>query len=120
MSVSASYLHAISGRIRIKIAGVRGAAEEARRLEDQLAVHTGVQLVRANPITGNVLIHYDPDATREREIIRALRRLGWLRRVQGNRAVVDTAQPGELASLCAEKALTVGLEMFLLRLLKIA
>ena len=120
MSASASYLHAISGRIRIKIATVRGAAEEARRLEDQLAVHTGVLLVRANPVTGNVLIHYDPTATREREIIRALRRLGWLKRGQGNRAALEMAHPGELASLCAEKAVTVGLEMFLLRLLKIA
>jgi hypothetical protein len=118
--MSASYLHAISGRIRIKIAKARGSEEEARRLEAQLGAHTGVRFIRANPITGNVLIHYDPSEVREREIIRALRRLGWLARSPQARREARSPRASDVAALFAEKALTVGLEVCLLRLLRLA
>ena len=118
--MSVSYIHTISGRIRIKIGKVRGAEDAARRLEEQLSVHTGVHVVQANPVTGNVLIEYDPEQAREREILKALRRLGWLTRGHIDRSDLGSSNPSEFATICAEKALTVGLEAFLLRLLKLA
>lgn len=54
------YIHHLPGRLRIRLAGVKGNANEARSLELLLQEQKGVASVEANPLTGSVLIYYNP------------------------------------------------------------
>jgi len=78
MNVVSSYVHALEGRLRIKIPEVKGAPSQARELESHLQLLTGMEEVSANTITGNVLILYDPSLLREDQIISTLQDLGYL------------------------------------------
>jgi hypothetical protein len=53
------YLHAIEGRARVKIPGIKGSPARARDLERRLSLCAGVRTVKANPTTGNALILYE-------------------------------------------------------------
>ena len=61
MKYGSTYIHSLEGRLRIKIRMVRYAPEKALELENHLKRIDGVQEVRANPTTGNVLVLYDAD-----------------------------------------------------------
>ncbi|MBE3558626.1 MAG: HAD-IC family P-type ATPase [Ktedonobacteraceae bacterium] len=63
-------LHVIPGRIRIHVAG--WSAQEKRGLERQLSQVPGISRVQANPLTGNILIHFDPAVTDEQAILQAI------------------------------------------------
>ena len=78
MNVVSSYVHALEGRLRIKIPEVKGAPYQAREVERHLQLMTGLEEVSANPITGNVLIIYDPSLLREDQIISTLQEFGYL------------------------------------------
>jgi hypothetical protein len=78
MKIVSSYVHALEGRLRIKIPEVKGAPNQAREVESHLHLLTGMEEVSANPITGNVLILYDPSLLREDQIISTLQDLGYL------------------------------------------
>jgi heavy-metal-associated domain-containing protein len=53
-------VHAIDGRLRVRIPAIKRNAGAAVSLEQSLRRVRGVKGVRANPLTGSVLIHYDP------------------------------------------------------------
>jgi hypothetical protein len=53
-------LHATTGRIRIRVPEVKGNAPLAREIQHQLADFRGVRRVEASPLTGSVLVIYDP------------------------------------------------------------
>jgi copper chaperone CopZ len=74
------YIHALKGRLRIKVAKVKGSAQKALEVEEQLRSVEGVHSVRANPTTGNVLIRYNPDAVEQSAVLDALQRLGCLQK----------------------------------------
>jgi copper chaperone CopZ len=78
MNIVSSYVHALEGRLRIKIPEVKGTPLRAREVENHLQLLTGMNEVSANPITGNVLILYDPRLLREDQIISTLKELGYL------------------------------------------
>ena len=78
MKIVSSYVHALEGRLRIKIPEVKGAPSQAREVESHLLMLMGMEEVSANPITGNVLILYDPSLLREEQIISTLKELGYL------------------------------------------
>jgi len=78
MNIVSSYVHALEGRLRIKIPEVKGRPLQAREVESHLQLLTGMMEVSANPITGNVLILYDPSLLRENQIISTLKELGYL------------------------------------------
>jgi hypothetical protein len=78
MKIVSSYVHALEGRLRIKIPEVKGAPYQAREVESHLQLLTGMEEVTANPLTGNVLILYDPTLLREDQIISTLQELGYL------------------------------------------
>jgi len=79
MKIVSSYVHALEGRLRIKIPEVKGAPSRAREVESHLQLLTGLEEVSANPVTGNVLILYDPSLLREAQIISTLQDdLGYL------------------------------------------
>src|SRR5947209_4619929 len=72
------YVHAINGRMRVKVPEVKRSVGFARRIEGWLASMEGVHQVRANPVTGNVLILHDPDRIAGREILGALIAAGYM------------------------------------------
>jgi hypothetical protein len=59
-SESVELLHATPGRIRLRIAEVKANPALAREIQRQFATFKGVRRVDANPLTGSVLVLYDP------------------------------------------------------------
>jgi hypothetical protein len=57
-SVSPQILSLVPGRVRVHLPQWSGA--DARELEARLACVEGIHSARANSLTGNVLIHFDP------------------------------------------------------------
>jgi hypothetical protein len=65
-------LHAIPGRIRLKLDQVRGNPELAWEVEEHLSRMPGVRSVEANPVTGSVLILFAERQATSEESIRSL------------------------------------------------
>ena len=55
-------VHAIPGRVRVKMARLKENPALVREVQERLSAVQGIQRVEANPITGSVLILYDPAA----------------------------------------------------------
>jgi hypothetical protein len=55
--------HAIPGRVRLRIPGIKGQPALAREVQRQLAGLKVVRRVEVSPITGSVLVIYDPADT---------------------------------------------------------
>lgn len=51
----------LRGRARFNVAGLYRSSAMKRRLEEQLSLENWVHFVSANPLTGNVLIRFDPE-----------------------------------------------------------
>ena len=60
---------AVKGRVRLHVPLLRNSATVKFNIERELPFHTGVSLVSANHITGNVLVLFDP-IVKTREIIK--------------------------------------------------
>lgn len=65
-------VHALPGRIRLKVAQVREDPTFASQLQQKLGAIQGVYKVEANPLTGSVLILYDAAVTTSSDSLRAL------------------------------------------------
>jgi cation transport ATPase len=78
MNVDTSYVHALEGRLRIKIPRVKGAAGKAQEVERHLRQSAGIEDVSANPTTGNVLILYNSRLIDQEDIIFSLKEVGYL------------------------------------------
>jgi copper chaperone CopZ len=78
MNIVSSYVHAVEGRLRIKIPEVKGAPNQAREIEGHLSLCPGVEEVSANPVTGSVLVLYNPRLIGQEEIILAFKEIGYL------------------------------------------
>jgi copper chaperone CopZ len=118
MNVECSYVHALEGRLRIKIPKVKGAAGRAQEVERHLRQFSGVEEVSANPTTGNVLILYDPRLTEQGQIFSSLQEKGYLTQPNsgGNRANNPAADPqGVVEKVTATVAATL-MEVALSRL----
>jgi copper chaperone CopZ len=118
MNVDCSYVHALEGRLRIKIPKVKGAAGRAQEVERHLRQFSGVEDVSANPITGNVLILYDSRLTEQGQIFSALKEKGYLTmpNARGDRANhPDSAPQGLVEKVTATVAATL-MEVALSRL----
>ena len=79
MNRSASYVHALNGRLRIKLPELKGNPMRAQEIENQFNLMTGMQQVSANPVTGSLLFIYDPHLLKQEEICAVLRELGYFR-----------------------------------------
>ena len=114
MNMDSLYLHSLEGRLRIKIPRVKGAAGQAQEVERQLRQSLGVEYVSANPITGNVLILYDPGLTSQEDILSSLKELGYLSQ-PGPKVVSPSTQPGVVERVTATVAASL-MEVALTRL----
>jgi hypothetical protein len=61
-------LHALDGRLRLKIAEVKGSPQKASEIESQLRGVDGIEQVKANPTTGSVLIIYNSDQVKRHDL----------------------------------------------------
>jgi hypothetical protein len=52
--------HYIPGRIRIRVSKVKGNASLAEDIRQNFSAIAGIHKVEANPLTGSVLVEYDP------------------------------------------------------------
>ena len=112
MDLGSTYAHVLQGRLRLKVAGVKGSPEGAARVEAHLGSMDGVFAVTANPMTGSVLVHYDPATAQQVEIVEALRTLGCLPRSTGEdppRPKLLVRLAGAVAQAAAEAALQQAL-----------
>lgn len=64
--------HAMPGRLRLKVAGIRSTPDLAKDLHQRLAAIPAVQNVVVNTVTNSVIIHYDPAALTTDDSFRTL------------------------------------------------
>jgi len=73
MQVAVPYvIHAIEGRVRVRVPAVRGSSAMAEAVTAQLRSLDGVDRVHANQTTGSVVVHYRRGATSSEAILAAL------------------------------------------------
>jgi hypothetical protein len=92
---TASYVHALDGRLRIKTTVVKGAPDKARAVEQQLGGCAGITQVTANPITGSVLVHYNPSGITQHELLAELRTLGCFHETPGFQQIRQEGKPSQ-------------------------
>jgi hypothetical protein len=93
VSIVPECLHALDGRLRIKVAAVKGAPHKAREIETQLQQLAGIDQVTANPTTGSVLILYNPRRIRQPEILNTFKTHGWPQESRLARPAVQESTP---------------------------
>lgn len=107
------YVHALEGRLRIKIPAAKGNGRTAREIERHLRHFAGVDHVSANPTTGNVLILYNSRLTEQGRIISSLQELGYLSQTSPGAGEADPQ--GVMEKVTATVAATI-MEVALSRL----
>jgi copper chaperone CopZ len=126
MKFSSTYLHVIGGRLRIKIPHVKNSLSAANTIERFLENMDGVKSVKANPATGNVLVHFDAEAVRHHEIVEALGKQGHLEQLkvlQGPRRVTtgdqlfSSASTNLVADIVLQRVLELAVKRALLAFL---
>jgi hypothetical protein len=60
-------VHAIPGRVRLKVAKLRNNPPLARVIQERLGAVRGIQGVEATPLTGSVLVLFDPQVVTAHE-----------------------------------------------------
>jgi copper chaperone CopZ len=65
------YLHSVPGRLRVKIPQLRHRPAMAAVIGEALSFD-GVRDVKIKPLTGSVVVHYDPALLDEARILQAL------------------------------------------------
>ena len=73
-----SYVHMLEGWLRIKVSEMKGSPERAVEIEETVSQLEGISHVKANELTGNLLVLFDPDLTNHFHIIGTLKDLGCL------------------------------------------
>lgn len=53
-------VHVLPGRVRLKLAELKNNPVMAREVKQRLSRNAGISRVAVNPITGSILMHYDP------------------------------------------------------------
>lgn len=108
--MASMYLHTLDGRIRVKVAGVKGSPDKAFDLENALRQVDGIDAIRANPITGSVLILYDPARTNQLAVIAALRHCGGRDQENASEARTSMLRAQEIGHKLAESVISTVLE----------
>lgn len=106
------YYHEVPGRLRVKSPVLKGDHVQCKSVQDFLGQHDGVQAVSANPVTGSVVVNYDPKVASSGAIKEILAQKGYFRpekAVTSEKYITDsTGKIGQLVgkvvlSACVEK-----------------
>ncbi len=54
-------VHALPGRVRLRVGSLKGSPRDASAVRERLSGIPGIDRVEASPLTGTVLIEYDPE-----------------------------------------------------------
>jgi hypothetical protein len=65
----ARIVHFIPGRLRVRIGNLKDNPTLAHRMQEMLADVDGVEVAKANPLTGSLLIQYDPEETASLDVL---------------------------------------------------
>jgi hypothetical protein len=65
-------VHAIPGRVRLKVAEVKENPALAKEVQERLTVVQGIHRVEVSPLTGSVLVFYEAQETTSPDSLRAL------------------------------------------------
>jgi hypothetical protein len=101
----ANYLHALDGRMRIKINEVKGSSDAAAEITRYLLSCHGIEEVNANPVTGNVLILYNNQLISQKGILHRLEEAGYLQRTPPMAASREEGLVAVVAKAVMETAL---------------
>ena len=72
MNAGVEVLHAIPGRVRLRIARVKEDPSLPDEICRHLSVVDGIEQVEANPVTGSLLIHFDQERLQNLESLAAI------------------------------------------------
>lgn len=75
--MTTTYIHVTQGRMRIKIAELKRAPQKGVAIESALRKAHGVTFVKANPLTGSLLVFFDPATTDSERIIKRIAAVGF-------------------------------------------
>ncbi len=64
----AVFCHSVPGRLRVKVAAIRRQPEKAGALANWLTLQQKIHQAFANPVTGSVVLEYDPQAAQPEEL----------------------------------------------------
>jgi hypothetical protein len=70
--VSVEVIHAITGRMRLRVPSLKGNEELSRRLHERLSAVPGITRVEANPVTASVLVLHHAGDAHGPELVQAL------------------------------------------------
>lgn len=76
------YMHHVPGRLRVKIPQIRYRPHTAQAAIMLLSGIDGVDEVKANTVTGSLVVHYDPDTIRPEHVVDLLKGQGYLDETQ--------------------------------------
>jgi hypothetical protein len=108
-----NYLHALDGRMRIKINMVKGSSGAAAEITRYLLSCHGIEQVNANPVTGNVLILYNNQLISQKGILSRLQEAGYL-----ERTTPMAASQGEgLVAVVAKAVMETALQSMVMALI---
>ncbi len=68
------YLHDVPGRMRIQIPALKRNSERAQDVQELLDSLSGVKSTSVNPVTGSVIVLYDPQVVHSSTILTLLSR----------------------------------------------
>lgn len=85
LAKEAHVVHTLPGRLRVHIAGWSG--QEPRLLETSIRQVRGVYRARANPLTGNVLVQFDPQTITESVLLAAIQKIDFTQLAEQPRKV---------------------------------
>jgi P-type Ca2+ transporter type 2C len=110
---SFTYLHSTPGRMRIRVPDRRGDEGFSQLMEQELGRNPGVTQVYANPLTGSVLILFDPLRLDDRQILDDLGRMGLVGDLicSAPSAVTPATPTATLTELSARIGVAVGKEL---------
>jgi copper chaperone CopZ len=123
MKRSSHYLHVTGGRLRIKIPQVKNSRKAALKIELFLRSINGITSVKANPLTGNVLVLFDSDDIKHEDVVETIKKHGYLEepKVQPRSPGVSHTnrvfRPDYASNIVAEIVLQKAVELTLRRAL---
>jgi copper chaperone CopZ len=118
-----SYLHVLDGRIRVRFPQLKGSARASAVLRRELRSLDGVTNAQVRPLTGSVLVEFDPDRISTDAVLDHLK---MATPVEGpmagdasplRSAETNGAKTGEISGIVAKKTIEFAAERLLLALL---
>ena len=123
--IAPTYLHVLDDRLRVRLPELKVSPQRATRIEATLHGHAGVTRTEVNPLTGSILVHFEPGRTSAAEILALLNvssrpapRVGAGVPISSSSGLLRLPISGEeVAGILMRKGLEVAAQRLLLALL---